>query len=206
MEGSAGASTPLVSAPTTSAKEKEGITQNAGNNSSSEANSSEVTYTDESDPDYSLGNGRTTNVGKRKRKHRMQYTERWKGRRIRKVKRRQIKIQEEDLQGSTLLVHCGKLKGVLYKEKFAAGISQKSIKGSDGKWFTPPEFEAEGGRESWKAWKRSIYHNGFPLQKLIVSGKLHNPKRIYGRRKKVKNPSISFCESAQFQSSECYHN
>ncbi|XP_028586578.2 uncharacterized protein LOC114597665 isoform X2 [Podarcis muralis] len=131
----------------------------------------------------------------------MQYTERWNGRRIRKVKRRQIQIQEEDLQGSTLLVHCGQVKGVLYKEKLAAGISQKSIKSSDGKWFTPPEFEAEGERESWKSWKRSIRHKGLPLEKLIVSGYLPNPKRIYGRRKKVKNPSISFCESAQFQSS-----
>nr|XP_028586579.1 nuclear body protein SP140-like protein isoform X3 [Podarcis muralis] len=203
MEGGAGASAPHASA-LTSAKEKEGITQNAGNNSTSEANSSELsTSTDESDPDYSLGNGRTTNAvkRKRKRKHRMQYTERWNGRRIRKVKRRQIQIQEEDLQGSTLLVHCGQVKGVLYKEKLAAGISQKSIKSSDGKWFTPPEFEAEGERESWKSWKRSIRHKGLPLEKLIVSGYLPNPKRIYGRRKKVKNPSISFCESAQFQSS-----
>ncbi|XP_053245657.1 uncharacterized protein LOC128414428 isoform X2 [Podarcis raffonei] len=131
----------------------------------------------------------------------MQYTERWKGRRIRKVKRRQIEIQEEDLLGSTLPVHCGQVKGVLYKEKLAAGISQKSIKGSDGKWFTPPEFEAEGERESWKSWKRSIRHKGLPLEKLIESGYLPNPKRIYGRRKKVKNPSVSFCESAQFQSS-----
>ncbi|XP_060130634.1 uncharacterized protein LOC118093498 isoform X2 [Zootoca vivipara] len=164
MEGGAGASAPHASAPE-SAKEKEGIIQNAGNNSTSEVSSSEVTYTDESDPDYSLGNGRTTNAGKRKRKHRMQYTERWKGRRIQK------------------------------------GVSQKSIKCSDGKWFTPPEFEAKGKRESWKAWKRSIYCKGLPLQKLIVNGYLPNPKRIYSRRKKVKNPSISFCESAQFQSS-----
>ncbi|CAI5775325.1 nuclear body protein SP140 isoform X1 [Podarcis lilfordi] len=203
MEGGAGASAPHASAPT-SAKAKEGITQNAGNNSTSEANSSEKsTSTDESDPDYSLGNGRTTNAvkRKRKRKHQMQYTERWNGRRIRKVKRRQIQIQEEDLQGSTLLVHCGQVKGVLYKEKLAAGISQKSIKGSDGKWFTPPEFEAEGERESWKSWKRSIRHKGLPLEKLIVSGYLPNPKRIYGKRKKVKNPSTPFCESAQVQSS-----
>ncbi|XP_034988624.1 deformed epidermal autoregulatory factor 1 homolog isoform X3 [Zootoca vivipara] len=131
----------------------------------------------------------------------MQYTERWKGRRIQKVKRRQIKIQEKDFQGSTLPVHCGQVKGVLYKKKLAAGVSQKSIKCSDGKWFTPPEFEAKGKRESWKAWKRSIYCKGLPLQKLIVNGYLPNPKRIYSRRKKVKNPSISFCESAQFQSS-----
>lgn len=42
----------------------------------------------------------------------------------------------------------------------------------DKRWFTPPEFEKLGGKESSKKWKQSIQCVNTPLGKLIQVGKL----------------------------------
>lgn len=46
----------------------------------------------------------------------------------------------------------------------------KCIKGSEGIWYTPNEFEALAGRASSKDWKRSIRYGGRTLQCLIEDG------------------------------------
>ncbi|XP_042315346.1 nuclear body protein SP140-like [Sceloporus undulatus] len=99
----------------------------------------------------------------------------------------------------TLKVSCGDATGVLYTEKMKKGVSEKCIKDSDGKWFTPSEFEVKGGRGTWKCWKRSIRFNRVPLGDLIEKGKL--PKPCNHRKKKRKTASGPVHQSPQFQSS-----
>lgn len=47
------------------------------------------------------------------------------------------------------------------------GIHVKSIQSTEGKWFTPLEFEIEGGYEKCKNWRQSIRCSGWPLKELI---------------------------------------
>nr|XP_034988622.1 nuclear body protein SP140-like protein isoform X2 [Zootoca vivipara] len=81
-----------------------------------------------------------------------------------------------NVQGSTVIVTCGKTKGVLYKEKLAAGAAQKSIKGFKGTWFTPQEFLTEG-EIAGTNWRRSIRSQGITLESLIKDGMLPEPAR-----------------------------
>ncbi|XP_033004055.1 nuclear body protein SP140-like protein [Lacerta agilis] len=89
--------------------------------------------------------------------------------------------QNLDFQGTTLPVTCGTAQGILHTDIFATGVSRKSIEGSNGTWFTPAQFEAEGGRKHWKWWRRSIQCGTTSLDTIIKRGQLpeppQNPKR-----------------------------
>uniref|UniRef100_A0AAY4AQS0 SAND domain-containing protein n=1 Tax=Denticeps clupeoides TaxID=299321 RepID=A0AAY4AQS0_9TELE len=65
-----------------------------------------------------------------------------------KVIRKRFKDQTE------ILVTCGTKRGMLNKEKGKCIMSQ-------GRWFTPTEFEEFGGKSKCKNWKTSIRQNEY---------------------------------------------
>uniref|UniRef100_A0AAY4APA3 Nuclear body protein SP140-like protein n=1 Tax=Denticeps clupeoides TaxID=299321 RepID=A0AAY4APA3_9TELE len=68
-----------------------------------------------------------------------------------------------------LPVTCGDKEGLLNREKLQTG--GKCIM-SQGRWFTPTEFEEFGGKSKCKNWKTSIRQNGTVLQDLLKNGDL----------------------------------
>uniref|UniRef100_A0A673I6B4 SP110 nuclear body protein, tandem duplicate 2 n=1 Tax=Sinocyclocheilus rhinocerous TaxID=307959 RepID=A0A673I6B4_9TELE len=63
-----------------------------------------------------------------------------------------------------LPVSCGDKEGTLYRDKLPEG--EKCIL-SQGRWFTPTDFEKFAGKEKCKNWKLSIRCRNTPLKKLI---------------------------------------
>ncbi|KTG34250.1 hypothetical protein cypCar_00034378, partial [Cyprinus carpio] len=63
-----------------------------------------------------------------------------------------------------LPVTCGDKEGTLYRDKLPEG--KKCIL-SQGRWFTPADFEKFAGKEKCKNWKSSIRCRNTPLKKLI---------------------------------------
>ncbi|XP_054839705.1 nuclear body protein SP140-like protein isoform X2 [Eublepharis macularius] len=102
------------------------------------------------------------------------------GKRVQKEKHQILDFQSDELN-----VSCGKAKGVLYKKKLAAGVSQKCIRDDGGNWYTPIEFERKGGRGSQKNWRKSIHCNRFQLKTLIEKGYLLNPPRSSPMKNKI---------------------
>lgn len=80
---------------------------------------------------------------------------------------------DDSVHAAVLPVRCKNTNGELYKAKFGSGGRGKCIKGIEGLWYTPNEFEQLAGRASSKDWKRSIRYGGRTLQCLIEDGILH---------------------------------
>ncbi|XP_076866337.1 uncharacterized protein LOC143517559 isoform X2 [Brachyhypopomus gauderio] len=64
-------------------------------------------------------------------------------------------------------VTCGPKKGTLYTDKFS---NSEACIFSQGKWFTPSQFEVFGGTRGSKKSRTSIFYHGVPLQILIQDG------------------------------------
>uniref|UniRef100_A0A8C1B2Z3 Nuclear body protein SP140-like protein n=1 Tax=Cyprinus carpio carpio TaxID=630221 RepID=A0A8C1B2Z3_CYPCA len=71
-----------------------------------------------------------------------------------------------------LPVTCGDKEGTLYRDKLPEG--KKCIL-SQGRWFTPADFEKFAGKEKCKNWKSSIRCRNTPLKKLIEEEHLQCP-------------------------------
>ncbi|XP_033004053.1 nuclear autoantigen Sp-100-like [Lacerta agilis] len=104
------------------------------------------------------------------------------------------KIQDLNVVVRRLKVRCGRSKGVLYKSRFTAGVSRKSIKDSNGKWFTPLEFKDKGRYKSSKCWRRCIHYGEISLEELIKWGEILKPQPESSRMQKPDDLCAVSCE------------
>ncbi|XP_067315888.1 nuclear body protein SP140-like protein isoform X2 [Pseudorasbora parva] len=79
-----------------------------------------------------------------------------------------------------LPVKCGDKEGTLYRDKLPKG--EKCIF-SQGRWFTPSDFEKFAGKEKCKNWKVSIRCRNTTLKKLIEENHLQSPPMTREKRK-----------------------
>ncbi|XP_032968437.1 nuclear body protein SP140-like protein isoform X2 [Rhinolophus ferrumequinum] len=93
-----------------------------------------------------------------------------------------------------LPVTCGEMKGMLHKNKFKQGSMVKSIKREDGNWFTPREFEIEGGYKKSSHWKLSVRCSGRPIKWLIEKGFLPDFPRTHSGKKKKNSAVCEICQ------------
>uniref|UniRef100_A0A672T2A4 SP110 nuclear body protein, tandem duplicate 2 n=1 Tax=Sinocyclocheilus grahami TaxID=75366 RepID=A0A672T2A4_SINGR len=80
------------------------------------------------------------------------------------VKKGEKQIWKWPVYKTHLPVTCGDKEGTLYRDKMPRG--EKCIL-SQGRWFTPNDFEKFAGKEKSKNWKLSIRCRNTPLKKLI---------------------------------------
>ncbi|XP_026882508.2 nuclear body protein SP140-like protein isoform X2 [Electrophorus electricus] len=100
-----------------------------------------------------------------------------------------------------LPVTCGDKEATLYRDKLAKGGACLL---SQGRWFTPSDFEQFAGKGSYKNWKLSIRCQNTPLQNLIKEGHLNCPrmKRKYVQKSQKQLFTQSSSESSSPTSSE----
>uniref|UniRef100_A0A8C2LQV4 SP110 n=1 Tax=Cricetulus griseus TaxID=10029 RepID=A0A8C2LQV4_CRIGR len=77
-----------------------------------------------------------------------------------------------DFLSPILPVTCGKVKGILFKEKMKQGPSGKCIQNEAGDLLTPREFLIKGGKARSKDWKKTIWCKGKTLRFLEQKGLL----------------------------------
>ncbi|XP_010606409.1 nuclear autoantigen Sp-100 isoform X4 [Fukomys damarensis] len=97
---------------------------------------------------------------------------------LKRVRKRGPRIPKEtnvNFNIPELPVTCGNAKGTLYKEIFKQGVWKDSIKGENGSWFSPREFEIKGNHAASKNWKLSVRCHGWTLRELIERGYLPEP-------------------------------
>ncbi|XP_059408383.1 nuclear body protein SP140-like protein isoform X2 [Carassius carassius] len=98
-----------------------------------------------------------------------------------------------------LPVTCGDKEGTLYREKLPKG--EKCIL-SQGRWFSPADFEKFAGKENCKNWKSSIRCRNITLKKLIEEEHLRCPPTERRKRTCVqKNMNKKFPVSSSESSS-----
>ncbi|XP_005866658.2 PREDICTED: nuclear body protein SP140-like protein [Myotis brandtii] len=112
---------------------------------------------------------------------------------------------EVDYTAEILPVTCGEMVGMLIKRKLKRGATVKCIRREDGNWYTPREFEVEGGYEKSSNWKNSVYCGGTALKNL----KEYLPELPGkgGVKKKLKNAAkCKICEDEGklFNCSRCF--
>ncbi|XP_056122632.1 uncharacterized protein si:dkey-68o6.5 isoform X2 [Rhinichthys klamathensis goyatoka] len=113
--------------------------------------------------------------GRQREKRKMNQKNGNKKKRARSNTSRLPDVFQEVRDKKQLVVRCGKMSGSLHRIKYDTGEKCISCK---GKWYSPSQFEAIGGKGSHKRWRFNIYYRpskGFQqvqLLKLIKSGVL----------------------------------
>ncbi|XP_016150226.1 nuclear body protein SP140-like protein [Sinocyclocheilus grahami] len=116
------------------------------------------------------------------------------------VKKGEKQIWKWPVYKTHLPVTCGDKEGTLYRDKMPRG--EKCIL-SQGRWFTPNDFEKFAGKEKSKNWKLSIRCRNTPLKKLIEEEHLQCPPKERRKRTCVqKNMNELFPVSSSESSSE----
>ncbi|XP_070278465.1 nuclear body protein SP140-like protein [Myotis yumanensis] len=125
-------------------------------------------------------------------------------------KRRRGKMHTDetvDFMAEILPVTCGEKMGMLIKRKLKRGATVKCIWREDGNWFTPREFEVEGGYGKSNNWKNSVCCGGKTLKWLIQHKHLPKPPEKRGKKKKLENAvKCKICEDEGnlFNCSRCF--
>ncbi|XP_019490045.1 PREDICTED: nuclear body protein SP140-like protein isoform X1 [Hipposideros armiger] len=102
--------------------------------------------------------------------------------------------EDVDFRSDVLPVTCGDAKGMLHKNKLSQRGTVKSIMKEDGKWFTPREFEVEGGHKNSSNWKQSVHCGGKTLKWLMEEGFLPQPPTTHGRKKQKNSDVCEICQ------------
>ncbi|XP_023617977.1 nuclear body protein SP140-like protein isoform X9 [Myotis lucifugus] len=125
--------------------------------------------------------------------------------RVKKRRRTKMHIDETvDFKAEILPVTCGVMVGMLIKRKLKRGATVKCIRREDGIWFTPREFEVEGGYGKSSNWKNSVCCGGRTLKWLIQQGHLLKPPRgVKKKLKKAEKCKVCGDEGKLFKCSRC---
>ncbi|CAK6448318.1 unnamed protein product [Pipistrellus nathusii] len=108
-----------------------------------------------------------------------------------KKRTREHKEESVNFQPEIFPVTCGEIKGMLYIKEFEQGTKRKCIRGQDGNWFTPKEFEEKAGfGTSHSRWKTRVHNCGYTLQWLMKKGLLATPPAEHGRSKKLRSSDV----------------
>ncbi|XP_070278464.1 nuclear body protein SP140-like protein isoform X2 [Myotis yumanensis] len=124
---------------------------------------------------------------------------------VKKRRRTKMHIDETvDFKAEILPVTCGVMVGMLIKRKLKRGATVKCIRREDGNWFTPREFEVEGGYGKSSNWKNSVCCGGRTLKWLIQQGHLLKPPRgVKKKLKKAEKCKVCGDEGKLFKCSRC---
>nr|KAF6353484.1 hypothetical protein mPipKuh1_010450 [Pipistrellus kuhlii] len=108
-----------------------------------------------------------------------------------KKRTREHKEESVNFQPEIFPVTCGEINGMLYIKEFEQGTKRKCIRGQDGNWFTPKEFEEKAGYStSHSRWKTRVHNCGYTLQWLMKKGLLATPPAEHGRSKKLRSSDV----------------
>ncbi|XP_024128558.1 uncharacterized protein LOC112146790 isoform X2 [Oryzias melastigma] len=95
-------------------------------------------------------------------------------------------------------VTCGTKKGILNKRRLRRGELCIMY---NGKWISPTDFEAYGGRSSAKKWKYSIHHDNKPLEFFFRTGHLCTGGFKFKKTHLTKDKVLALSEDSEAHSS-----